>query len=52
MTEYRAYIVGLDGELLRAIQLICADESAKDYARQPLTGTTKNSGTATAELRV
>ena len=35
MAEYRAYIVGIDGHFLRAVQLACPDdETAKEYAKQ------------------
>ena len=35
MAEYRAFIIGIDGRFLRAIELACPDDdSAKEYARQ------------------
>jgi hypothetical protein len=34
MAEYRAYIIGMDGHFLRAIQLICPDDdNAKGSAK-------------------
>jgi hypothetical protein len=39
MLEYRAFMVGVDGHILRAIELVCPnDESAKEYARQLVDG--------------
>ena len=39
MAEYRAFIVGIDGRFLRAIELACPDDdSAKEYARQFVDG--------------
>jgi hypothetical protein len=35
MSQYRAYIVGIDGQVIRAIELVCSnDDSAKEYAKQ------------------
>ena len=35
MTEYRAYIVDVDGHFVRAVELICPDdEAAKENAKQ------------------
>lgn len=35
MAEYRAYIIGIDGGFLRAIELVCPDdEIAKEYAKR------------------
>jgi hypothetical protein len=34
MAGYRAYIIGVDGHFLRAIELVCPDdETAKEYAK-------------------
>jgi hypothetical protein len=39
MAEYRAYIVGVDGHFIRAVELVCPDDdSAKDYAKQFVDG--------------
>ena len=39
MAEYRAYIVGQDGHILRAVELVCPDDdTAKEYARQLVNG--------------
>jgi hypothetical protein len=39
MPGYRAYIVGIDGRFLRAVELVCPDDdSAKDYAKQLVDG--------------
>jgi hypothetical protein len=39
MVEYRAFIVGIDGRFLRAIELVCPDDdSAKEYAMQLVDG--------------
>lgn len=39
MAEYRAFIVGIDGRFLRAVELACPDDdSAKEYARQLVDG--------------
>jgi len=35
MAEYRAFIIGIDGRFLRAIELVCPDDvSATECARQ------------------
>jgi hypothetical protein len=35
MTEYRAYILGLDGHIVRAVELVCADEElAREQAKR------------------
>ena len=35
MAEYRAYIIGVDGHFVRAVELICPDDdTAKEYAKQ------------------
>ena len=34
MNEYRAYVIGSDGHILRRIDLVCADDdAAKDQAK-------------------
>jgi len=39
MADYRAYIIGIDGHFLRAIELVCPDdEIAKEYAKQLVNG--------------
>jgi hypothetical protein len=39
MVGYRAYIIGIDGQFLRAIELVCPDDdSAKEYAKQLVDG--------------
>jgi hypothetical protein len=39
MAEYRAFIIGIDGRFLRAIELVCPDDhSAKEYAMQLVDG--------------
>jgi hypothetical protein len=39
MNEYRAYIIGPDGRVLRRIDLFCVDdEAAKKQARQLIDG--------------
>jgi hypothetical protein len=39
MAEYRAYIIGIDGHFLRAVQLVCPDdETAKEYAKRLVDG--------------
>ena len=39
MAEYRAFIVGIDGRFLRAIEVACPDdESAKEHARKLVDG--------------
>ncbi|HJW99971.1 MAG TPA: hypothetical protein VJ453_07410 [Terriglobales bacterium] len=39
MPEYRAYMVGTDGHILKATELVCPnDEAAKQYARQLVDG--------------
>ena len=39
MTGYRAYIIGLDGHFIRAIELACPDDdTAKEYAKQLVDG--------------
>ena len=39
MAEYRAFIIGIDGLFLRAIELVCPDDdSATEYAKQLVDG--------------
>jgi hypothetical protein len=39
MAEYRAYIVGMDGRIVRAVDLICPDDdTAKEYAKNLVDG--------------
>lgn len=39
MPEYRAYIVGIDGRFIRAIELLCPDDdSAREYAKNLVDG--------------
>jgi hypothetical protein len=39
--SYRAYLIGRSGQILRRVELLCADdESAKDHAKQLLDGFT------------
>ena len=39
MAGYRAYIIGIDGQFLRAIELVCPDDdTAKEYAKQLVDG--------------
>jgi hypothetical protein len=39
MQEYRAYIIGLDGHIIKAIGLYCAnDDAAKERAKQLVDG--------------
>jgi hypothetical protein len=39
MQEYRAYIIGLDGHIIKAIGLLCAnDAAAKERAKQLVDG--------------
>jgi hypothetical protein len=39
MAEYRAFIIGIDGRFLRAIELACPDDDkAKEYAKQLVDG--------------
>jgi hypothetical protein len=39
MAGYRAYIIGIDGRFLRAIEIVCRDdETAKEYAKQLVDG--------------
>jgi hypothetical protein len=39
LAGYRAYIIGIDGQFLRAIELVCPDdEAAKEYAKQLVDG--------------
>jgi hypothetical protein len=39
MAEYRAYIIGVDGHFIRAVELVCPDdETAKEYAKQLVDG--------------
>ena len=39
MAEYRAYIVGTDGQFIKAIELLCPDDdTAKEYAKQLVDG--------------
>ena len=35
MAEYRAYIIGIDGHFIRAVEVVCPDdEIAKEYAKR------------------
>jgi len=39
MSHYRTYIIGADGEFMRAVELLCRDdETAKEYAKQLAAG--------------
>jgi hypothetical protein len=39
MAEYRAYIIGQDGQFLRVIELVCPDDdTAKESAKQLVSG--------------
>jgi hypothetical protein len=39
MAGYRAYIIGIDGHFLRAVELVCPDDdTAKQYAKQLVDG--------------
>jgi hypothetical protein len=39
MAEYRAYLIGIDGHFLRAVELVCPDdEIAKEYAKRLVDG--------------
>ena len=39
MPEYRAYIIGVDGQFIRSVVLLCHDdEDAKEYAKQLVDG--------------
>jgi hypothetical protein len=39
MAEYRAYIIGTDGQFLRAVEILCPDDdAAKEYAKQLVDG--------------
>jgi hypothetical protein len=39
MPDYRAYIVGIEGRFVRAIELLCPDDdTAKEYARNLVDG--------------
>jgi hypothetical protein len=39
MAEYRAYIIGIDGHFVRAVELICPDDdTAKGCAKQLVDG--------------
>ena len=39
MAEYRAYIVGMEGRIIRAVELLCPDDdSAKELARNLVDG--------------
>ena len=39
MAEYRAYIIGVDGHFVRAVELLCPDDAtAKKYAKQLVDG--------------
>ncbi len=39
MPDYRAYIVGIDGRFVRAVELLCPDDdSAKEYAQNLVDG--------------
>jgi hypothetical protein len=39
MPGYRAYIIGVDGGFLRAVELVCPDdEVAKEYAKRLVDG--------------
>lgn len=39
MAEYRAFMIGIDGRFLRAVELVCPDDdAAEEYARQLVDG--------------
>ena len=39
MAEYRAYIVGQDGQFIRGIDLVCPDDgAAREYAKSLVDG--------------
>jgi hypothetical protein len=39
MAEYRAYIIGVDGHFVGAVELFCPDDdAAKEYAKQLVDG--------------
>jgi hypothetical protein len=39
MAEYRAYIIGVDGHFVGAVEFICPDDdTAKEYAKQLVDG--------------
>ena len=39
MAEYRAYIIGMDGHFVRAVELLCPnDDAAIEYAKSLLDG--------------
>ena len=39
MADYRAYIIGIDGHFIKAIELVCPDDdTAKEYAKQLVDG--------------
>jgi hypothetical protein len=39
MPEYRAYIVGQEGQFIRSVNLLCTDdEQAQEYAKQLVDG--------------
>jgi len=39
MADYRAYIIGTDGQFLRAVELLCPDDdTATEYAKQLVDG--------------
>lgn len=39
MPEYRASLIGEDGQVLRSVQLVCPDdETAREYAKQLVDG--------------
>jgi hypothetical protein len=39
IAEYQAYIIGVDGRFLRAVELVCPDdETPKEYAKQLVDG--------------
>jgi hypothetical protein len=43
VAEYRAYIIGADGQFMRAIELLCpVDVTAKEYTKQLVDGHDRN----------
>ena len=39
MAEYRAYIIGVDGHFVRAVEILCPDDdAAKEYAKSLVDG--------------
>jgi hypothetical protein len=46
--EYRAYFIGEDGHFIRAVELVCSDEStARSEAKRLVDGTISSFGRAT-----